>query len=241
MNGSETIYPETEGLPCYANEPEKIGLVQPYGVLLVLSVSDLTILQVSANVSDFLKILPQALIGQAVDFLFEKSSVELLQQCLLEDELFLSPLRLSLHTLNQLDWDGMLSRNAHFVFLELEPVQAAYEASLTVNHLRLRNAIRRLQQIVNLQPFLQQAAAEIRTLTGFDRVIIYQFDPQAAGEVIAEAKREDLFSYLGMHYPATDIPELPRQLYRQGLVRYIPRPILSWFPWRTSSHSSLLT
>jgi two-component system, chemotaxis family, sensor kinase Cph1 len=73
----------------------------------------------------------------------------------------------------------------------------------------------------------------MRSLAGFDRVMIYQFNAEAAGEVIAEAKREDLLPYLGLHYPATDIPDQPRQLYRQGLLRYIPdlnAPVVEMVP-----------
>jgi two-component system, chemotaxis family, sensor kinase Cph1 len=39
---------------------------------------------------------------------------------------------------------------------------------------------------------------------------------------MAEAKRDDLPSYLGLHYPATDIPEQVRALYARGLLRFIP-------------------
>jgi light-regulated signal transduction histidine kinase (bacteriophytochrome) len=52
--------------------------------------------------------------------------------------------------------------------------------------------------------------------------MVYQFDSQGAGTVLAEAKREDITPYLGLHYPATDIPEPVRESYRCGLVRYIP-------------------
>jgi two-component system, chemotaxis family, sensor kinase Cph1 len=61
----------------------------------------------------------------------------------------------------------------------------------------------------------------VQQIVGFDRVMIYRFDAQGAGEVIAEAKRADLSSYVGLHYPATDLPEPARALYRRGMVRYI--------------------
>jgi len=63
---------------------------------------------------------------------------------------------------------------------------------------------------------------EISKLTGFDRVMIYKFHPDNSGEVIAEEIREDLDSYLGLHYPATDIPQPARRLYRINYLRIIP-------------------
>ena len=60
----------------------------------------------------------------------------------------------------------------------------------------------------------------MRELTGFDRVMIYRYDAEYNGEVVAEAKRDDLNSFLGLHYPASDIPAQARALYEKNWIRH---------------------
>ncbi len=61
----------------------------------------------------------------------------------------------------------------------------------------------------------------IREIAGFDRVMIYRFDDEWNGAVIAEAMRPDLEPFLGLHYPASDIPKQARELYAQNWLRFI--------------------
>lgn len=61
----------------------------------------------------------------------------------------------------------------------------------------------------------------VRELTGYDRVMVYKFHEDEHGEVVAESRRPDLEPYLGLHYPATDIPQASRFLFRQNRVRMI--------------------
>jgi light-regulated signal transduction histidine kinase (bacteriophytochrome) len=68
---------------------------------------------------------------------------------------------------------------------------------------------------------LEQPAREVRALTGFDRVMVYRFDQDGAGEVIAESARSGIDSYLGQRYPASDIPRQARQLYERNWLRII--------------------
>ena len=63
---------------------------------------------------------------------------------------------------------------------------------------------------------------QVRAITGFDRVAVYRFAPDDSGEVMAEDVREDLPPWLGMHYPATDIPKQARAMYLKNWLRFIP-------------------
>ncbi|WNZ22974.1 GAF domain-containing protein [Leptolyngbya sp. NK1-12] len=225
MTGSEAVYPKTDSITDHECDlyQSEIGsdLVQSHGVLFILSYPDLIIQQVSANLSDHFNLLPEDLLGQSLSNLLEPDSIALIQQILPTNQPTHLPYLRS-HT-PQRDWEGNFHYNEQSVLLELEPLQAESNPhSLAVSHLRLRSAIGRLQQVSSLSDFLQLGAAEIQALTGFDRVMVYQFDAQGAGEVVAEAKRPDLSPYLGLHFPATDIPEPSRRLYAEGLLRYIP-------------------
>jgi two-component system, chemotaxis family, sensor kinase Cph1 len=74
---------------------------------------------------------------------------------------------------------------------------------------------------------------QIRKLTGFDRVMLYQFDEIGHGTVLAEDRNDRLPSYLGLRFPATDIPKQARALYISNRIRiipdvdYTPSPLLS--------------
>lgn len=72
-----------------------------------------------------------------------------------------------------------------------------------------------------VESFSQAIAEEVKSFTGFDRVMVYKFHRDEHGEVIGEAKNKNLESYLGMHYPESDIPKQARELYRRNITRLI--------------------
>jgi light-regulated signal transduction histidine kinase (bacteriophytochrome) len=67
----------------------------------------------------------------------------------------------------------------------------------------------------------QLAATEIRALTGFGRVLVYSFDDEGHGNVLAESIEDGYDSYLGQRFPATDIPRQARELYLANRIRLI--------------------
>ena len=75
------------------------------------------------------------------------------------------------------------------------------------------------QDIESLSDFV---ANKIKDITGFDRVMVYRYDHNWNGRVIAEAKEERLEPFLGLHYPASDIPVQARALYEKNWIRIIP-------------------
>lgn len=82
-------------------------------------------------------------------------------------------------------------------------------------------AIARLQAATSIQELVETAVLEIRRLTGFDRVMAYQFRHDYSGDIIAEERRDDLEPFLGLRYPASDIPAQARRLYTINTLRFI--------------------
>ncbi|MES2454601.1 MAG: ATP-binding protein [Bacteroidota bacterium] len=86
----------------------------------------------------------------------------------------------------------------------------------------------------SLKGLLDNAANEVKTIIEYDRVMIYKFQDDGHGEVVAEVKNEDLEPFLGLHYPASDIPKQARELYKLNYTRIIAdvnkesSPILSY-------------
>lgn len=86
---------------------------------------------------------------------------------------------------------------------------------------KAHTSIDRLRRQKTIEDLLASAVEQIRAFTGFDRVMAYRFRPDESGDVVAEARREDIVPYLGQRYPASDIPAQARRLYVLNTLRSI--------------------
>jgi light-regulated signal transduction histidine kinase (bacteriophytochrome) len=73
-----------------------------------------------------------------------------------------------------------------------------------------------------LTEYHQTLLKAIRDIAGFERIMIYRFQDDWAGEVIAELSTAGTGSYLGLRFPASDIPAIARNLYLVNASRMIP-------------------
>jgi chemotaxis family two-component system sensor kinase Cph1 len=112
----------------------------------------------------------------------------------------------------------IISASADFYLLEFEPARSD---SSTDVHKMIGRSISEMLADKSLQNLLINSAAQVKNVIGYDRVMIYRFAEDGHGEVIAEAKNEELPSWLGLHYPASDIPKQARELYKVNLTRLI--------------------
>lgn len=209
------------------------GLIQPHGVLLVMQESDFRVVQVSANVETLLGLAPERLLDVPIrDFLGEEQ-LRAFQDALSRDDLetnplFVFPLRFSHGGL----FDAVAHRKDGWVILELEPSPPAKEWS--DRYRQMSSIMGRVSAAPTLQQACERLAKEVRQLTGYDRVMIYQFAQDGTGQVIAEEFSEGMESFLGLRYPASDIPKQARALYVMNHIRvigssdYIPVPLLSY-------------
>ncbi|MBD6616160.1 GAF domain-containing protein [Komarekiella sp. 'clone 1'] len=223
MSQFEDITAQATSLTNHDRKPIHLpGSIQPHGVLLALS-TELEILQVSNNTHEYLGKQVKDLLGQPLNCLFDTQQIEAVKQCLVKKIGSAIAFKVSITTLNsERYFDAIAHHTEEAVILELEPTDSKSELSFLSFHALASEAITKMQSTSNLIEFLHLAAQEVQKITGFDRVMIYQFDSQGAGSVIAEVKREDLSPYLGLHYPATDIPSPARELYTRCFLRFIP-------------------
>jgi two-component system, chemotaxis family, sensor kinase Cph1 len=202
------------------------GSIQPHGALLGLSES-FVILQVSDNTEALLGQKPEKLLNQSLNILFDEAQITAIQELLKEQFTNIKNtskhLKLQLFTPTKTQYfDVVIHRNATSIILELEPINSNTQISFLSFHNLVNDAILQMRQTSQLEDFFNIAAKQIRKITNFDRVMVYKFDQDGSGSVIAEAKNEELLPYLGLHYPATDIPETSRNLYTKSLLRFIP-------------------
>ena len=86
----------------------------------------------------------------------------------------------------------------------------------------LNRMTNRIRKFLELQEILAATVVEVRSFLKTDRVMVYRFDADGSGEVIAESVNKDrLPSMLGLHFPADDIPQQARELYVRERVRTI--------------------
>jgi light-regulated signal transduction histidine kinase (bacteriophytochrome) len=130
----------------------------------------------------------------------------------------LAPFHPLLVTVRGRRFEALLHRNAGATILELEPIG---EVAATQGEV-LSPLLARLAAASSFRELVSTATEEIWRLTGFDRVMAYRFHSDGHGEVIEERRSPDVESYLGFHYPASDIPAQARRLYAINWVRLIP-------------------
>jgi chemotaxis family two-component system sensor kinase Cph1 len=108
------------------------------------------------------------------------------------------------------------------VLLEFESPPASPHETLQALYPRLRGFVEGLGQCADIQTLAQLAVRQLRSLTGFNRVMLYSFDAEGSGKVLAEDRDAALPSYCDLRFPATDIPAQARDLYRLNRIRMIP-------------------
>jgi light-regulated signal transduction histidine kinase (bacteriophytochrome) len=199
------------------------GRVQPHGVLLVLAEPDLRIIQASTSTAQQLGRAAESLLGQPLAALLGHEYVQYLRNILDIETIDQNPLYIWTSQLGAVGqhFDGLIHRHNGALILELEPSHTASAPRPDFYRL-VKTVVARLQGAPSFDAFCNTAVAEVRALTGFDRVMIYTFDADGHGSVIAEALAPDVRSFLGLHYPASDIPQQARALYLRNWLRLIP-------------------
>ncbi|MGX5793730.1 ATP-binding protein [Pseudomonas sp. E2-15] len=197
------------------------GAIQPHGVLLTLSAPDLNIMQVSANVGTVFNHAPEALLGQPLHTLIGAQHAQAVQAMAEHDTFFDAT---ALHvTFNGVRFEGLLHRHQDVLVLEFEPHLEDFKPRpLNGRTSDLGKMLQRLQSAKNLQALYEISVNEIQAMTGYDRVLIYRFEEEGHGQVIAEASSPSMEQFNGLFFPASDIPEQARELYRTNWLRIIP-------------------
>ncbi len=194
------------------------GAIQPHGVLLALREPDLIVTQASENAATMFATGLPKILGAPLTSLLTADAFATVREAVEREHLAeANPLSI---VIGDRSADAILHRLQGALILETEPRVTA-EPAARVHH-PLRQVVSTLQAASTLADLLTAAAQAVRRLTGFERVMIYSFDEDGHGSVDAEAKSDGLDAYLGLHYPASDIPRQARQLYLRNPVRSIP-------------------
>jgi light-regulated signal transduction histidine kinase (bacteriophytochrome) len=197
--------------------------IQPHGVMLTLDDQSNRIVHASANCAELLGSPPEAIAGKPAASVLGAAGRDLvgtLRRLALEA----GPMHVARESFVGSDrgFNLFAHRSGGLIILELEKAPPRAAAPSQNLYAELRADIARLQETKSVAEFFDLAVARIRSFTGFDRVMAYRFDEDGSGHVIAEDKRDDLEPYLGLHYPATDIPAPARRMFSLAWVRHLP-------------------
>jgi light-regulated signal transduction histidine kinase (bacteriophytochrome) len=209
-----------------------LGAIQPIGFLLAVS-REWLVRRVSANIDTLFGVEPEAVLGEPVHAFIDGECLHNIRNrtgMLTGDDsvarIFNSRLRPGLGL-----FDLAIHMSGDLIVIEIEPAQGEHgDATNTV-----RSMIARLDRTYGFEAFAQEGARLVRGLSRFDRVMVYRFDDDGSGEVVAESCTSGIGTFKGLHYPASDIPKQARILYKRNLLRVIadinaePVPIIPEF------------
>ena len=201
--------------------------VQPHGVLLVLNQADLTVVQVSHNTREAFGLSVDEVLGKTLDDLLDNYQVDQFRAGLYGESLdVMNPTKIWVRRRGD-DYgvyDAVFHRNgAGFLILELEPALNSDNIPFLSFYHLARTSIGQLEAgSASLSDFCRIIVHEVRQVTSFDRVMLYKFDDDGHGEVLAEEKTEDMESYLGLHFPESDVPAPARKMFLSNWIRVIP-------------------
>lgn len=217
-------------LVCNEEPIEYPGTIQPFGGLLLCDAASETITAASQNLAAFLGSGARDTIGQPLTDVLPAPLVE-------QVELLKSQRG---HGRNPIQLDGeqdgtiaVVNMRNGVVFIELESISPTtsrddvFQRNSNPNgfdaYMEFLDAPRRLASACDtVETFLDAVVDTLARFSGFDQVLTYRFEPDESGVVVAEAKKAELSPFLHLRYPASDIPQRARDLYRRQLLRVIP-------------------
>ncbi|QRV35896.1 GAF domain-containing protein [Streptomyces californicus] len=119
-------------------------------------------------------------------------------------------------------YDVTVHRSGELLVLEFEPRTTGGPFVFQNFYPKVRRALQKLQGASDVTECCAAAVREVQALTGYDRVVAYRFDGRdGPGQVIAEARNEGREPWLGLWFPASDIPPQARRLYARNWIRVI--------------------
>lgn len=185
-----------------AKEPIRTpGMIQAHGALLGIDSATQVVVVASENARDWLGRPFAAIADPALEYAARTGAA-------------IDPVRV---TWEGVPSDAIVHRVDDLTLVEIEPVPEGNEYARTA----VVSAIASLSSATSVPQLRERAAAQIREITGFDRVMIYHFHDDGHGEVVADDCHPDLEPYLGLHFPSSDIPPQARALYISKLGRAI--------------------
>ncbi|HEY3838484.1 MAG TPA: GAF domain-containing protein, partial [Bryobacteraceae bacterium] len=214
---------------CDREQIQYSNAVQPHAVLLVLEPPSHKILQASANAGELGCGPAESLIGRPLEDIFDPDLHRRFSEAAAKLTQPAAPRHIACVEIAGQTRDIFAHYNDGLLLIELERQGLHLDVVESRLYAELRIGIAQLNTSTTVIEFLDQVVHVIARCTGFERVMAYRFHEDGSGQVVAEAAQEGLDRYLGLHYPAADIPRPARRLFGLTWLRHLPnvsyRPI----------------
>jgi len=211
---------------CAAEPIHQLGFIQPHGIALVLSPnSEYTILQVSENLTDLLEVSAENVLDKALHVVLGESTSDQVKALIASARLSDSQTAIGVidfvnSACNKLDAHVFISDG--FPVLELcNDSSIAKPDDLTTLFFKNQTLLLEDEDETQLIDYLDKTVIAVREIMAYDNVMIYKFDENWDGQVLAQSRCDAAPDYLGKYFPAGDIPAQARALYTQNLVRVV--------------------
>lgn len=214
--------PSGQALPdCASEQLHLSGRIQAHGALIAADLQDRRITYASANTADRIGAAPDQLFDAPVTSIFSPDEHQRLEQAIEQSgyqpsspDLYGVRLAADVHG----KVDVILHQVAGQIVIEIERSHGDDQANLVP----VLYSSQELGEATSVPEIEMAVARAVRSLTGFDRVMVYRFHDDEHGEIVAEDRLPGLVRYLGHHFPASDIPLQARHIYTRKASRYIP-------------------
>jgi light-regulated signal transduction histidine kinase (bacteriophytochrome) len=223
MSDSTIRFGEADLTTC-DREPIHIpGSIQPHGALLVVDRQGLLVEQIAGDARSLVGVDPDGIFGQPLSAIFDPDTMAFVTRRLGVPSAFVAPvMRLGVRSsAGAVELDLTVHAMDRTVIIELEPASRTMTSSGD-SIAQLKTLLSAVQLTASVEECCAAAAVATRGATGFDRAMVYRFLSDGSGVVAAEDAAAGLESFLGLHYPASDIPKQARELYRRNWLRAIP-------------------
>ncbi|KIC48904.1 GAF domain-containing protein [Tateyamaria sp. ANG-S1] len=204
-----------------ASEPVHIpGSIQGHGALMAFDNDSLRLTHASTNLAAVTGLDCGDVLGQNINDVFPTGVRHdmvngLLPSFLKQDTRLLDPVRIG-----QTDLIASAAAAGSATIFEFEP--AENQASMSGDALKqLAFSTARLQNVDEADALFQLAVRLLQALTGYQRIMVYEFDGEGNGTIRAEALSGGLDSFLGLNFPAWDVPAQARAIMARVPLRYI--------------------
>jgi light-regulated signal transduction histidine kinase (bacteriophytochrome) len=220
MSRQGPAYGAVDLTTCDKEPIHSLGAVQPHGALVALDPETLRVVHAGGDTMRVLGVAPADLLGQSIEALLPPDRVARLWLLMVDGGLpvplhaFVVPAKR-----DGQDFDAIVHFSVGLAVLEFEPlVERAPDDVMGVVQVMLLH----VQQAVTSRSLCQAIVDQVRRVSGFDRVMLYRFLADGSGVVDAEARDDISESFLGLHFPSSDIPRQARALYLKNFIRLIP-------------------
>lgn len=225
---------DTLDLSRCADEPIRTpGSIQPHGFMLTLSPAGLVVQQASSNLEGWIGMAAQDVVGAALAEVVGETAAARIAAEIDANPATSRPAYIGTVTAgNGAHFDVLVHAWDSLLILEFEGVDRRRAADFRYLYPLIGDFLVKVNQPASIPAMSELAARRVREVTGYGRVLVYQFDTDGHGRVLAESKEDGYESYLGQHFPASDVPAQARALYTLSPIRviqdanYTPAPLV---------------